>query len=345
MKVKSLALQDYKRYGSRQNIDFFDKETGLIRNINIIVGNNGSGKSTILQAIASVLGTAVGKLKKPSRLDWPGYNYHLLNSGRNIEAKLTMVFDEEEIVATRDFHSQLNRRGLVGNTPEVGLSLEYLKDKIFVADIAQYDQFKGRFFASEIRKLDKDAWGNFDKIGTVMWYPERRTSTSLSGDNGESGQKFTEEMLRQRMADLYAFHNRRLKLRQGQRDVFDTIQRSYQATFLNKEMRGPDPNYRTDFDKPPYFFFFDRHHNKSYELSEMSGGERAIFPILLDFAFWKINKSVILIDELELHLHPPLQQSFVASLQSLGIDNQFIFTTHSDHIAALFPDTNVIRLD
>jgi len=38
------------------------------------------------------------------------------------------------------------------------------------------------------------------------------------------------------------------------------------------------------------------------KLSEMSAGERAIFPILMDFARYNSNNSIIIIDEIELLL-------------------------------------------
>jgi predicted ATP-dependent endonuclease of OLD family len=77
----------------------------------------------------------------------------------------------------------------------------------------------------------------------------------------------------------------------------------------------------------------------------MSGAERAIFPILLDFVNWDINHSVILIDELELHCHPPMQQMLLWAIQRLGRGNQIILTTHSDYIADLLPESAVFRLD
>jgi len=77
----------------------------------------------------------------------------------------------------------------------------------------------------------------------------------------------------------------------------------------------------------------------------MSGGERAIFPILLDFANWNIHNSVILIDELELHLHPPLQQGLLQALRALGENNQFIVTTHSNAVANVTPKDALYRLE
>ncbi len=346
MKVKSLHLRGYKRFADKP-LNFFDEDTGRIRNLTVLVGRNGAGKTTVLQAIASLLGKAVGKLKKPSSLIWPGYNYQLLNSSANIQAELTVSFDEVERAATYELHQRLFPDQDISQEPEIQISLNYLNDTLrFPRFPHNANQFKGRFYAIEVRKLERDSWQNFDRVGSVMWYPEHRTSTSLSGENGESSKQLSEDMLRHRLAEFYSFdQNFGGQEREGQRNVFQTLNRHFNSVFRTKTLRGPNPNIRTDIDKPPFFFLNDESDHQLYELSEMSGGERAMFPILFDFAFWKINKSVILIDELELHLHPPLQQAFLTALSSLGTDNQFIITTHSDYVASLVTEDQLIRLD
>ena len=54
--------------------------------------------------------------------------------------------------------------------------------------------------------------------------------------------------------------------------------------------------------------------------------------MLLQFATRRIHRSIVLIDELELHLHPLWQDRLYSSLSHLGDDNQYIFTTHSTHL-------------
>jgi len=48
---------------------------------------------------------------------------------------------------------------------------------------------------------------------------------------------------------------------------------------------------------------------------------------------------------LELHLHPPLQQGLLRALRHLGDNNQFIVTTHSNAIAAVTPKEALYRLE
>jgi ABC-type branched-subunit amino acid transport system ATPase component len=44
-------------------LDFTDSETGLAKDLIVLIGMNGSGKTSILQAIATTLGVATGRLK------------------------------------------------------------------------------------------------------------------------------------------------------------------------------------------------------------------------------------------------------------------------------------------
>jgi predicted ATP-binding protein involved in virulence len=58
----------------------------------------------------------------------------------------------------------------------------------------------------------------------------------------------------------------------------------------------------------------------------------------------KTHYSVILIDEIELHLHPPMQQTLLRALPKLGKNNQFIITwtlevmrKRNSHLLSLLP--------
>lgn len=76
----------------------------------------------------------------------------------------------------------------------------------------------------------------------------------------------------------------------------------------------------------------------------MSAGEQAVFPLIFEFIRLQIHHSVILIDELDLNLHPPLAQRLLGLLPRLGEDNQFIFTTHASAVSALVSPRDTFRL-
>ena len=207
----------------------------------------------------------------------------------------------------------------------------------------QLFQFRGYSYAKTISYYD----GNkslFNDVGKAYWYTEERNTLSFNKENGD---QLTEDKLRQFLIGIYLFHDRRLRerwdLREDQRDIFEDLQRYFQAVFPNRSFVGPAPRANAaDAFETNWFMLSDG--VNQYEISEMSAGERAIFPILVDFANWKINNSIILIDEIELHLHPPLQQALLNALPSLGVNNQFIISTHSDYIASMVDEAQIIRL-
>ena len=102
MKVQRLQLENFKRF-HRQTFDFRDRETGLAKDLIVLVGQNGSGKSSVLQAIAAVLGAATGRLSAPGELDWPGFDLALANKAwaRPASVEIEVEFSPSEVEATR----------------------------------------------------------------------------------------------------------------------------------------------------------------------------------------------------------------------------------------------------
>ena len=61
MKIKQLQLQNYGRF-ENLTVDFAPTET-RVSNVTVIVGNNGAGKSQILQALATGLSWFVNGIR------------------------------------------------------------------------------------------------------------------------------------------------------------------------------------------------------------------------------------------------------------------------------------------
>ncbi len=352
VKVLSLHIERFKRFRDLE-LNFGDEELGLPKNLVVLLGTNGCGKSTVLQAIASVLGTATRRLRSPEDLRWPGFDYpHIDNAWEAPpEVSLSVGFSNTELETISDcFHRipEMTRMpGMVapGHFPEV--TLRFRDGRVEAASAERYFQFRGRHYARQVVKWHPEGQGLFQKVGSVFWYHEHRRTTSLTAEEADDKNRvMNENIIRQRLAQWQTFHDR-LKsglymLRPGQRDFFSDLDSTYQKIFPGRSLAGIIPNMDEPMSDPGFFL---EETNQQYELSELSGGERAVFPILMDFALLNINQSVILIDELELHLHPPLQQAFLRAIQNLGRDNQVILTTHSQSVVDLVPPESIIRLD
>jgi predicted ATP-binding protein involved in virulence len=97
-------------------------------------------------------------------------------------------------------------------------------------------------------------------------------------------------------------------------------------------------------------------HTKDGELllSQLSDGEQRIFSIITDIAQCLLQSSdkaisdssaIVLIDEIDVHLHPRWQRKVVGILKKLFPNCQFIATTHSPFVVQGVPESHVQHLD
>ena len=367
MKITKLSLKNYKQFSSKE-INFCD-EDGNPHDMLLFVGKNGSGKSSVLQAISMVVGSAVKPYTDPSDLVYPGFRWDNIQRGKSpVDVRVCLQFSDEEILAVKNFEKELSvrypeRKYLpAGNHRDVELKLDYIGNKIQGDSTSGYSQTTGYQYAMLLSKFEQNFDRLFRQVGSLYIYHEQRTSVSIdasrligdSNGNGENSlETIDEKLLKDVLFKWFVFHRnvidkssgRKFELREGQRDLFDELEKRYQLLFKGRSFKGFAPKMSPDnfFNTEQDFWLFDGVND--YEFSEMSGGERAIFPLLIDFANRNINNSIIIIDEVELHLHPPMQQALIRALPLLGTNNQFILTTHSDDVANLFSDTQIIRLN
>jgi predicted ATPase len=354
MKVQSVELKYFKRFRNPPIFDFTDPETGLARDLIVLIGMNGAGKTSLLQAIAATLGVATGRLKRLSdlELEWAGFNYELLGrnwGGFTPEVTLQVQFSSSEIQAVQEFQQKLRDMGrdLYPPADKHIVTLKWRDERVQAGTAAELFQFKGREYAKQL--LRSEGFQAFERVGTTLWYTEQRTSTSLTTEDPDLKLEITDDILRDMLSTRWQFHQNVVRgkireLRPGQKNLYAEIEQAYRTVFPERSFEGSVPREEIDaILSKPWFYLYDG--KNQYEISEMSGGERAIFPILVDFANWNIHNSVILIDEIELHLHPPMQQALLRALPKLGKNNQFIITTHSDYVEQLVPEAYVVRLE
>ncbi|MCC4850473.1 AAA family ATPase, partial [Vibrio lentus] len=95
-------------------------------------------------------------------------------------------------------------------------------------------------------------------------------------------------------------------------------------------------------EREPEIGLFVKKDNVKVNINQLSQGERVLISLVADIArrLSILNyvdnpcegKGIVLIDELELHLHPKWQQNIVENLRNTFPNIQFIITTHSPQI-------------
>ncbi len=357
MRVASIHLENFKRFETL-DIELRNSLTQDIADQFLLLGDNGTGKTTVLQAIALCLSLASWRTRSVKDFHWLGWVSGRYERWGRPAVELEVHFSQEEIDATREaadrwFRSRSTvERHLVyvepGDSRVVTIRLE--GEHCSARSQAELYQFRGRWYAAQLLETDPAARDLFGRLPGVFWFDQfRNLATPPSMSEGNGGREGPERPSYQvGVARLREHLNRwqlnRLSRGPGKVDFLDELQRSFKRVFPGRSFGMPEPMYRGGVPSPEDYYFIIEDGNRSYDIEEMSAGEQAVLPLLYEFVRQQIRHSVVLIDELDLNLHPPLAQALLSALPALAPCSQFILTTHSEAISSVFSREQIYRL-
>jgi predicted ATPase len=343
MRLEHAQIQNFKTI--RDLSLSFLAPSGEPRALTLLLGDNGSGKTTVLQAIGLTLSLASKRMRDPVDFDWSGFLAERVGSLGPTRVELAVTFEDEELVATRGLFdtwiaqqpSEIRHTFAVpGSSNRVTLVYEDGALRSPQGDGA-ISQFFGRSYIRDLLRTNIAARDRFPQVGDVFWFDQNRTLATL-GTEGKTGIN----RLRNHLVRWYAYHTSERVT--AATDYLQRLEVLFARFFPGARFVGTEPRRGLfaldDFDS----YFLIQRGDRVYDIAEMSSGEQAIFPMLYEFARLSIDRSIVLIDELELHLHPPLQQMLISALRTIGPDCQFIVTTHSPYLEEATPDESEIRL-
>ena len=361
MKVESISIKNFKLFDNLE-VSFKNKTLDEVSNRFLILGDNGSGKTTLLQAIALPLALATRQITSLEYFNWVGFLPSRYKKWGTPKIELIVSFEDEEIQATQEIAEEWYQA-----QPETFKSENpFVKpgNKNFVRVILEDDywkagtneeerrQFQGRYYTQWlVNRGEKYYRAYFSKLPGIFWFDQFRNLVSNKEKNGdrwieaENSGSFEVGIgsLRQY---LIKWKEKQDTISQGFSEDYwlMKLQNLYQKMFPNRSFWGVEqvPKFNSPMEEESYFLLSDG--NRTYDLVEMSAGEQGIFPILYEFVRQQIAYSVVLIDEIDLNLHPPAAQLLVSQLRKIGPTCQFIFTTHSRDVNNIIGEDNTHRL-
>ncbi len=359
MKLISAHIQNFK--GVRDaTLNMRQPGENQPDSLHAILGDNGSGKTTILQAIALTLGLATRRISTLEKFAWYGFVPQRLSTMGRTRVELNVLLDDEEISGTQHLFAEWRRHyerdgaKLVEPGGHHQLTLVFENGRVRVTDPDGHDaraQLYGRFYVRQLAKKQPELKDWFGKFGDVFWYDQYRNlgqaiAVPTNGDDEDvvpsESWLVGVEQLRRFMQDWWSYHVSSFKT--SGRDFISELEPLFSKVFPGTHFRGPQPMDASGAEENPKFFFLLERAGRVFDIAEMSSGEQAVFPLLCEFVRLNVRKSVVLIDELELHLHPPEQQALLAALPKIGQDCQFIITTHSSFVEGSIPKEQETRL-
>lgn len=357
MKLKHVVIRNFK--GVREVEFSTETSSHAPRSLTALLGDNGSGKTSILQAIALTLSMATRRTHDMTSFNWHGFLPERVTSLGPTFVELEVALEPEEVTLTSELFLEWqeslpsDRRQLKKIVPPSQHTEVTLTFKQGVLDSPQgfeaVNQFLGRYYVKALMKTRPKLKDSFAKLGDIFWFDQHRNLGSLMAEDstGREGQivegwQSGVEQLREYLVGWWGFH--KTPKRHG-KDYIPWLEQLFGIVFPGTRFVGLRPRDGSTTPRANDFYFLIDRDDRVYDLAEMSSGEQAVFPLVYEFVRLDIRRSIVLIDELELHLHPAEQQRLLAALPRIGPDCQFLITTHSEFLSSAIPNDQEVRLD
>ena len=309
----------------------------LHENLNVIIGENGTGKSTVLDAMAILLSWIISGIRSNNRNSRMGHLHisedDISNNQGLASLEITCIDDGETI----NWRLEKSREES-GSPQPTGEGLSNYTKRVRHKTISDNNQ---------------------NNIPVFVYY---RLNRAVSGTTSEtaniSNQMTAYDSALTKGADFKNFFKwfrtredleNECKIRQGY-DYIDPQLKAVRNALSQILPEFTHLNIRRD----PLRMEVDKE-GRTLKFDQLSDGERFMISMVSDLARRMAianpklenplkGKGIILIDEIDLHLHPRWQRMIVPKLAEIFSACQFIFSTHSPSIITHVHPENILLL-
>ena len=345
MLLKSLELSNFRGF-ENISISFND-------NLTVVVGKNGSGKSTVLEAAAIAVGTFTaamdGLQNYGIKKDDAHLRYYKLGSNIDVQPQFPVsvkaegIVDGKEVSWERMLKTEASRGTMATSKEITDISQEYQRrfrsgDKTLILPVVAY-YGTGRLWVQYREKKDDKASKN------------TRTNGYIDNLNGAANNKLMLKWFRKMAVQE---HQRNGAIPEF-RAVCDAVSRCFGAITGYEKV---SVQYNLDTDEIDVIYADEKNEWVRIPVNKLSDGYKCTLSLIADIAyrmaqlnpqlFDKVlseTNGVVLIDEIDLHLHPEWQSRILSDLVSIFPKVQFIVSTHAPSVINSIKSENLVILD
>lgn len=350
MKFESIQVHNFRRFKGVQTLN-------LHPNLTVLAANNGAGKTTLLDAAALLLGPFLTRIPKAVGNNLTDDDICLFHdAGEPFAVLRATTFsdtkgDETSPLVTRlhwdrvkktdqskatekKTDKALGQKPLRAQQDILRLAdyfIEHVKDPVLFPVLAYYGTGRAILDVPERRRgFDKE----FPRYTAYLGCLNPRTNFRKLFEYFY----FLEDTERRDKLDLKDFEHQNPQLAAVRQAI---------TSFL--------PEYTNPHTllKPLRFMLDSVKDGKAYSIEMLSDGYKTTIAMVLDIAIRMVEANphaglgaldapgIVLIDEIELHLHPSWQQRIIRDLRNTFQNVQFICTTHSPQVLSTVPPESI----
>jgi len=327
VKIKQLTLTNFRR--------FIDFEINFEKQLTVLVARNGAGKSSVLDGVATALGLFLTRIPDVQGINPKDTDFRIFPDGKKPPYMRIACESYDNVSWDRTEKRDQTKKTAADIPPAEGV--KKLNDYV--------DQFVDKYNESEEFKLPV-----FIHYGTgrgVFGVPQRTKSFSknFSRFDSFSGALDSRTNFRGFVEYFYFLESKEDKLQKKQQS-FEVELPELKAIRLSVSKLGlgfsnPESVYpagiQVDWKED------GSRESKKLRIEQLSDGYRTTLAMIMDIAARMAEanpesqapleaEGVVLIDEVELHLHPGWQQHILNDLIKIFPKIQFIVSTHSPQV-------------
>ncbi len=345
MKIKNLNIENIGRF-KNLNVGFTNDENSITNHI-ILIGNNGSGKTTIMESVALSLSWFVSRIKS-EKGNGSQINEIKINNNSNFgNIKIEIEDNNQEYKWTISKAKKGKKNDSPTNLDELNKLVDIYRESYSIDNnysfplLTYYDANRGvldiplrirtKHNFEQLNGYDNSLKGIVDYRTFFEWFRER--------EDIENEEKVN--MLKT-LSYISSIDTSFIENLNKVSDVQLNSVRIALTTFL-PEFK----NIRVER-KPRIHLAVDKD-GEHLNLEQLSQGEKLTMAMVGDIARRLailnpnlenplLGRGIVIIDEAELHMHPKWQRSFIYRLNKTFPNCQFIYTTHSPLLVSDFKD-------
>lgn len=347
MRIDEISAKNFRK--------FEDIHIQLQPKINVIAGDNGSGKSSILDALSLGIGSFFLGI---SRIETPGIKksdirYGTYKIGSRIERQPNLpvtisckgTINEEDLSWSRSLNTEGGKTAYGDAAPinkiarELETKVQNGNTDVILPIISYYGT--GRLWAQHRDKMqfsNNKHSSRFD--GYVNCLSSKSNEHALI--NWFKDMTMIELQDREPVPELTAVQDAIATCFRGG----DSESTNFRVRYSIKS-KSIEISYVNKYGQPeihPFYELSDGFRNTLSMVADIAYRMAMLNPQLMENVTKK-TPGVVLIDEIDLHLHPQWQKNILNNLQEIFPLVQFIVTTHSPTVIASAKNAHLIMID
>ena len=361
MQIQSFSL---KNIGQFQDLSVsLAPTTQFTSNITVFIGNNGSGKTSLLKSVATALTWFVARLKHDKSNGTPIPESVILNTAN--AAAVEIIVNDQNLRQQRQAYTWRITKNRTARKAEFST---YLSELNQLTDY--YKQWLGDDDQSSLPLI---AFYPVERsvIDIPLKIREKHQFLQIDGydnalNNAVDFRRFFEWFRDREDVENEFIKDLILRIKQDANDeeLFRKVDQYNSGKFKDVQLEAVRqaiyafmPSFKNlQVSRKPRLAMIIDKNDKTLNVNQLSQGEKSLMALVGDIArrLAMMNpkldnplhgKGIILIDEIDMHLHPQWQRSIIQRLQTTFPNCQFILTTHSPLVISDTQNILVYDLD